>query len=646
MTIKFYWVVALLCVGLCSGVNSVASATSGATETRFAKWFGEHMVLQRDEPIVIWGEGLPGEKLTVHLGGQTRKAKVSKLGRWQVKFRPLPVGGPYTLEMETSEAAVALNNVMIGDVWLCSGQSNMAWQVKQSSGTRPWSGKPPKNIRLVTVPRDQTVTPQVEFNNPIQWQVATEESLESFSSVCAYFAQNLSAQSNIPLGLVNNSWGGSVAEAWVSQSGLKALRFVADDLALLNAYIESPVVAGKQYEEQWTAWWQAQNQPWQYDEVFHWKVVPQLGDWNDFGDPALEGHDGLVWYAKTFELTPSQAAQGATLKLGGIDEVDMTWMNGHFVGSQFGWGTPRVYELSKGILQPGRNRLVTNVLSTWGQAGLIGPPGALQLVLENGDSIALGDDWRYSKVPSRYGYPRSAPWHSINGMSTLYNAMVAPMANANIAGVLWYQGESNTGRASEYEALLSALMDDWRETFGNTTPFVVVQLPNFGADAPQPVNAGWASLRHAQSQAVRQNPRNGLVVTIDLGDDKDIHPKDKTKVGKRAADVVLAMRDQAKGPIQGIIPKSAKREGSVVRVSFEPASEALTVQHGPSPTMFELCDEQCHRVTARVEGNTVVLEAASVTDAKTVRYCWADAPKCKLYGQSGLPVSSFEVTIQ
>ncbi len=499
---------------------------------------------------------------------------------------------------------------------------------------------------MVTVARDQTVTPQSEFNNPIQWQLATAESLETFSSVCAYFAQNLSAQSNIPLGLVNSSWGGSVAEAWMSQNGLKTLTSATDDLTLLNAYIEDPVVANKLYEKQWIAWWQAQNQPWRYSEEFHWKAVPQLGDWNHFGDPALEGQDGLVWYAKTFELSASQVAQGATLKLGGIDEVDMTWVNGHFVGSQFGWGTPRVYTLPKGILQPGLNRLVVNVLSTYGQGGLVGPSEALQLILDNGESIALGDEWRYSKIPGRFGYPRSAPWHSINGMSTLYNAMIAPMAMVRLAGVLWYQGESNTGRASEYEALLTALMDDWRETFGKKTPFIVVQLPNFGDAAPQPVDANWARLRHAQAKAVRQNPLNGLVVTIDLGDDKDIHPTDKTKVGERAADVVLAMRGEAKGPTQGVWPKSAKREGMAVRVSFEPAGEVLTVKNGQSPTMFELCDEKCHRVAARVEGDSVLLDAASVTDAKTVRYCWADAPKCKLYGQFGLPVSSFELAIQ
>ena len=554
---------------------------AASTEPTFASVFGDHMVVQRGQPIKVWGQGNPGQKLTVRFAGQKRKAKVGKQGAWSVTFKPALAGGPYQLTATTKAgASIAVKDVLVGDVWLCSGQSNMAWPVSKTSGAKPWAGKAPSDVRLLSIPRTANVAPQNQLPEGTVWALATEQNLEAFSALCSLFSEQIKPEVNVPMGLIQSAWGGSQIEAWLSQKSLSAVEGFDDRLALLNQYQTDIKGAEQAYGKTWMTWWQNQTAPWQGEYAFNWLPMPHWGDWKAYGDPDLSQHHGLVWFETTFELTQAQAAKGAQIYLGGIDEVDLAWVNGHLVGTEFGWGTPREYPVAKSQLKTGKNTVVVNVLNTWGSGGMIGPGKDVRLVLGSGEAIPLAKGWRYSRVPSHYGYPPSAPWQSIKGLTTLKNAMVAPLYGLNIAGVIWYQGESNTGRANAYAPLLKGLIKDWREVFGKALPVIIVQLPNFGQDAPSASGSGWAQLRHAQWLAVKDDRFAGLVPTIDVGDPKDIHPTDKTAVAKRAAQVALSLPSKGQDTTDGIAPKHVAITAEYFALSFSPAGEALKVKGG------------------------------------------------------------------
>jgi sialate O-acetylesterase len=373
-----------------------------------------------------------------------------------------------------------------------------------------------------------------------------------------------------------------------------------------------------------------------------------MQDWKNFGDAALGDHDGMLWFRKSFELTAEQAQQGAALSLGGIDEVDVTWINGRLIGTEFGWGTERTYEVPDGVLQAGQNSVVLNVLSTWGSGGMLGPQQDVQLTFADGDARSLGDGWQYQRVPAEFGLPPRAPWESIGGLAGLFNAMVAPLEGLRLAGALWYQGESNAGDAAPYADLLTAMIADWRRRFGGSLAFLVVQLPNFGELPSAPAESGWAAIRDAQRRVAVDDPQTGLVVTIDVGDRLDLHPPNKLIVGQRAADVAKALVFGGKELVDGLSPSRAVRRANEVMVEFAPKGETLAVVGDDKPVAFELCTDEPSRCTyanARLARNRIYLTAPNVDDATRVRHCWADAPICNLYGAPGLPVGSFEVAI-
>jgi sialate O-acetylesterase len=422
-------------------------------------------------------------------------------------------------------------------------------------------------------------------------------------------------------------------------------------LQLLEHYTVDARDATARFGASWEDWWRRRvstsELPWASDTT-RWNAVPAMRDWKTFGDGALADHDGMLWFRKSFDLTAEQARQKAMLSLGGIDEVDVTWINGRFIGTEFGWGTERTYAVPDGVLQTGQNSVVLNVLSTWGSGGMLGPQENIHLTFADGESRALGDGWQYQRVPLEFGLPPRAPWESIGGLAGLFNAMVAPLEGLRLAGALWYQGESNAGDAAPYADLLTAMIADWRRSFGGSLAFLVVQLPNFGDLPAGPVESGWAAIRDAQRRVAVDDPRSGLVVTVDVGDRLDLHPPNKLIVGQRAADVAKALVFEGKGLVDGLSPSRAVRRANEVIVEFAPKGETLAAVGDDKPVAFELCTDEPSRCTyanARLAGNRVYLTAPNVDRATRVRHCWADAPICNLHGASGLPVSSFEVAI-
>jgi sialate O-acetylesterase len=653
---------ATMALAAASAMTSTAAQAPGAgaavSSPLLASMFQDHAVLQRDRPIPIWGKAQPRDQLAVSINAGTVRARADASGRWRALLPAMPAGGPYTLEVRTqSGASQSVSDLLVGDVWLCSGQSNMELPVSRTlNAAREISGSSSKSIRILTVAHASSPVPLEEFSAPVAWQAAEPATIGDFSAACYYFARELQKSESVPMGLIHSSFGGSSIEPWLSEAGLRALGGFDERLDLLRLYARDSNAGNEGMADLWMAWWRARapagSAPWKaaVDDPRDWHDVPEpMRDWKTWGLPELANHDGMVWFRRTVVLTPEQAAQAATLSLGAIDEVDETWVNDHAIANSFGWGTERTYPLPAGVLRAGENAIVVNVLSTWDAGGMYGPPGHMALRFANGGSVALGGQWRYQFVPESMGYPPRAPWESIGGLSSLHNAMIAPIEPYGLRGVLWYQGESNAGDPGHYQALLSGLMADWRRKFGAELPFLIVELPNFGAPPPAPAASGWASLREAQRRAVASDSHAALVVTIDVGDRHELHPPNKQEVGRRLA---LAARRLVYGeavPASGPVPLAARRDNARVVVTFDDVEGALVAYSAKRPMGFELCGADqgsCRFVDSVIESPRVLLDPADMAAPTRVRFCWGDAPICNLYDQSGLPAGPFEVPIQ
>jgi len=514
-------------------------------------------------------------------------------------------------------------------------------------------------IRLLSVAHADSPAPLGTFSTPVAWRAAAPDTVRDFSGACFYFARELQKTIPVPMGLIHASWGGSNIEAWISARGLETMGGYSEQTELLRLYAHDRPAAVARLGEAWEAWWRAHvptpagEEPWRASGDDGWAgVPPALGNWKAWGVPDLANFDGMVWFRRHVTLTAAQAAQPATLTLGGIDEVDQTWLNGRPIGNTFGWGTPRSYELPPDTLHEGDNLIVVNVLSTWDKGGMLGPPDAITLRHDDGTAIALGSGWHYKSVPAGVGIPPRGPWHAIGGFTTLYNAMIAPIGAYGLRGALWYQGESNTAEPDAYEGLLAGLMADWRGTFGSELPVLVVQLPNFGPAPTAPVESGWARVRDAQRRAVAADRHAGLAVTIDIGDRNELHPPNKQDIGRRLAraarHVVYSEAVSASGPVV----LTARREADGVVVTFGDVEGRLVAYSASQPTAFELCGPEqpsCRFVSAAIEGNRVVLHGddhAQGFTATRVRYCWGAGPICTLYDESGLPAGPFELPIE
>jgi sialate O-acetylesterase len=621
--------------------------------------FQDHAVLQRDRPIPIWGDARPGERVTVSLGGRSVEAVAGPSGRWEATLPALVAGGPFSLvALSASGSRATADDVMVGDVWLCSGQSNMAWPVRLTLNAENEIRQATNgSIRVLTVGRAASPTPLERPPAPLTWQVASPDTVKDFSAACYYFARELRKTVPVPMGLINSSWGGANIEAWIGGSGLKAVGGFDEHLDLLELYAKDPAAATTRLGRAWEQWWRgrapqgAQGEPWRSVDEEGWSdVPPAMTDWKTWGVKQLENLNGMVWFRRRFELTAAQAAQPAVLALGAIDELDQTWVNGEPAGNSFGWATPREYQLPAGRLREGPNLVVVNVFSAWDKGGMFGPADAMALRLQDGTVVPLGGSWRYRAVPPAVGLPPRGPWHSIGGLTTLHNAMIAPLAPYGLRGVLWYQGESNADAPDRYRELLGGLMADWRRLFGQDLPLLVVQLPNFGPAPTAPVDNGWARVREAQRLAVAGDARSGLVVTIDIGDRQELHPPNKQEVGRRLAHaarhVVYGETISPSGPV----PLSVRRYGSRVVVGFRGVEGKLLAYSSNQPIGFEVCgadQASCRFVSAAIQGNTAQLDVGSAAAPPTrVRYCWGAGPVCTLYDESGLPAGPFELEVE
>ncbi len=622
--------------------------------------FGNHQVLQQQMEIPVWGTAKPGGKVTVKLHNQEKTTLVQPDGTWQVNLDPMNAGGPYELAV-VGENTIRLSNVMIGEVYVCSGQSNMEWSLSKAvNAEQEIENADYPNIRLFRVQRNISKVP-IDSIITDGWQVCSPKTAAEFSAVGYFFGRYLQRELSVPVGLIHTSWGGTPAEAWTSTEALKTLPDFSVMIAELekNAATEEEMV--RQYEKA-VAEWEVQIEKWkesleQSDPGLHgdrkkW-YDPDLddADWNTMEVPKLwesagiAGFDGVMWFRKHVDIPDSWQEKDLTIKLGPIDDIDITWFNGDKIGSTEEYDAPRNYGIPASIVTTGSNVIAVRVLDHGGGGGFWGASTQMVLSNNNGDSLLLAGDWKYhlaadgGEIPERPVSP-IRPHHR---PGVLYNAMIHPLLPYRIRGAIWYQGESNASRAYQYRSLFKTMIMDWREKWGQGDfPFFFVQLANFHAVNETPVESDWAELREAQTMALAL-PNTGMAVIIDIGEADDIHPRNKQDVGKRLALNALAKVYGRNIVCSGPLYKSHKVENGKIRILFEHVGSGLSAKDGNRLKGFTIADadKKFHRADAVIDGNTVVVSGPEVEQPLAVRYAWADNPVCNLYNAEGLPASPF-----
>jgi len=619
-----------------------------------ASIFQDHVVLQRDRPVAIWGKG-DGSPVTVTLDGNAYPASLDKQGNWRATLPAMPAGGPHSITVATANGlSQTIGDVLIGDVWLCSGQSNMEFHVSQglNMAAEISSANDPQ-MRLLMVARDTGKTPQTEFKTPVHWDVVTPQTVGDFSAACYFMARDLRQSEKVPFGLIDASWGGTPIDAWRSAASMSDDSVTQDQRALLDTYRKNPATAGRIWGERWGSWWRgwshdvAGKEPWQANPPGEWKTVPKFVNWEGWDLPELADYNGYVWYRTDVTLTAAQAAKPATLAFGAVDDTDVTFINGIGVGTTTSYNGLRAYPIAKGMLHAGANHIAIAALDTGGGGGLSGTADQFAIRFGDGTSIPLPDaaQWRYRVVPGPADPPH-APWENNVDFASIYNGMIAPLGGVGLRGVAWYQGEADAGTPNDYADKLASMMKGWRTQFGNSKlPFLIVQLAGYGPRNDVPRESGFATIRDQQRRAVAADPDSALVAAFDLGEVNDIHPANKQDVGHRLARAARALTYGGAGPASGPQATAPARSGSTVTIDF---GQPLVTYSASQPIGFELCGAaqgSCRFVSATLNGSVVSLDAGG-GPAERVRYCWGDSPICNLYGKSGLPAGPFELPVR
>lgn len=627
-------------------ILTLALSSALAAEPFLSPVFTDNMVLQRDQPDAIWGWTQPGAAVKVSISGKTAEAKAAADGKWKATLPPLPAGGPFELKVEGPET-VTLQNVLVGDVWICSGQSNMEWPVASSTNAQAEIAAAdfPK-IRHIFIPHVTSATPQTTVTNE-GWKVSSPQTAGGFTAVGFYFGRYLQQQlDGVPIGLIHSSWGGTIAEAWTSKEALTPLQDFNQAMEALAQ--QANPAAGKTTPQE--AWY-AKNDPdaaaWSSADFADssWPELAQPLQWTGSNVPDLANLDGIAWFRRSFEVPAAAVGKDAVVHLGGIDDEDTVWVNGKQIGTTDGFMKHRVYPVPAGLLKAGRNSIAVRVLDNNGGGGMTGPADVMRVEVKDQSAIPLTGPWHYkiganlSKVPP---YPKRAGSNP-NIPTVLYNAMIEPLVPYGIKGAIWYQGESNADRAAQYRKLLPTMIGDWRQRFGQGDfPFYIVQLANFQAQNPQPGESNWAELREAQAMTAKNVKNSGQAVIIDIGEAADIHPKNKQDVGKRLALQALAKTYGKQVVAAGPEFKEVKKEGGAMRVSFTSVGGGL-VAKGEAVKGFAIAGEDRKFVwaDAKIDGDAVVVSSPQVPAPVAVRYAWANNPEATLFNKEGLPAGPF-----
>ena len=633
---------------------SVLATQTALADVRLPKVFGSHMVLQRRKPVPVWGRADAGEKITVTLANQTKTAKAGKDGRWRVSLDPMEAGGPFQMVVTGKRNAVTFDDVLAGEVWICSGQSNMEWPLRSATNgkTEAKTANYPQ-IRQLAVSKAMSLTPVSDIEG--EWTVCNPATAPDYTAVGYFFAKQLQQELNVPIGLINTSWGGTHSETWTSRDALNRdedLRTVAEKLPGTYAQV---VQSGKGrirtllQTQQGGLPTAAEARTWAAADLntSQWKTMNAPGDWEWGGLPTL---DGTVWFRREVMLPETGSVKNVTLHIGSVDDDDSTYVNGQLVGSAKGL-RPRAYTLPDGLLKPGRNVIAVCVTDKGNRGGLMGEPEQLRLSGDNVD-LPLAGSWQYRVADVNTSSYNPGP----NTYATqLFNAMLNPLVPYAVAGAIWYQGESNAGRAYQYRRTFPLMIQDWRQHWGEDFPFLFVQLASFNAaNGDSRRGSSWAELREAQTMTL-QLPNTGMAVTSDIGEATDIHPKNKQDVGNRLAAEAMRVAYQKSDVKIGESSRGESSRGPVLEKMTPDNNQAVLVFRNADDGLlvkdrygylkgFEVAgaDQKFYYARAEIKGNSVVVQCDSVVAPVAVRYGWADNNgEVNLYNKQGFPAGPF-----
>ena len=631
-------------MAIAPGTRVVAQSNPSASPLPFVSpIFGDNMVLQRGKPDSIWGWSDPGDTIRVQIGEQSATAKAGADGRWQLKIQPPPPGGPYAVKI-TGHQSVELQNVMVGDVWLCGGQSNMALALRfTKNADEEIKAANYPDIRFFTLPTHAAYrrTESLQGN----WRSVSPDTASAISAVAYYFARKIQQEIHVPIGLVVDAVGGSPAEAWASASALRPLHDFDIPLAELDRLKAEEAPEYGNYISHWYDQYDVgQKNTWAAADLddSSWKSVDLIRGFTELGVPDTPS---VVWFRKEVTLPDPLPAGRAMFYLGQIERMDTVYVNGKSVGASAWVENPRVYPAAA-ALKPGRNIIAIRVLKTKPDGGFLSKPEDLRLVLGDKTSIPLAGQWRAKlSLDARPPQPMPIGYENWPVMPTvLYEGMLAPVAPLSITGAIWYQGEQNSPRGFQYRKILPAMIADWRALFGQGDfPFYIVGLPAFTKRSPVPVEGDdWTETRESQAIAASTVPNSCLAVTIDTGEADNIHPKEKQPVGERLALCALAKHYGKDVVYSGPTLASVERLTGSIRLRFAHTDGGLIIK-GNKLEEFAVAGDDRKWVWAdtRIEGDTVVVSSPAVPRPTQVRYAWQSNPAATLFNGAGLPAVPF-----
>lgn len=635
-------------------------SVAAEAQVKLPPLFSDNMVLQQQTEAPIWGSARPGKTVEITTSWDRKEytVKADGQGRWKTEVATPEAGGPYRITISDGQRTT-LENVMIGEVWICSGQSNMEMPIEGWGRVKNYEQekKDAENypdIRFLTVEKTTNTTPADELKVVGNgWQVCSAKAVADFSAVGYFFGRDIHKYRNVPVGLISAAWGGTIIEAWTSKEALSTMPSMQKRLAALSELPVSKEEREKKYRSDMDEWKRKLEK---IDKGFSDGKPAWAGsgfddrDWQTMKIPGLiqeqyrVNFNGAVWFRKSITLPDNWVEKDLTLNIGTVDDLDFTYFNGVQVGHTEGWTVSRSYKIPKELVKDRKAVIAVRVIDTGGTGGINGKPENVSLRLSESEAIQLAGDWKY-KVSLDIRDAAPVPINTANEPNVpgiLFNAMLNPLIPYGIKGAIWYQGENNVEHAYSYRELLPLMIADWRSRWGYDYPFYFVQLANFTARQTTPEESSWAELREAQTRTLHVE-NTGMAVTVDIGEASDIHPKNKQEVGRRLA---LAARAQTYGEniaYSGPLYDGYRIEGNKIRIYFRHTDGGLKTNDEASLKGFTVAgaDHKFHWANAVIDGKSVVVSSAEVTLPFAVRYAWANNPEGNLCNGAGLPASPF-----
>lgn len=633
---------------IAAGAMLAAVAFVCQAQVKLPQVWTDHMVLQRHAPIKVWGWASAGEQVKVTLAAQSRAIKADKNGKWMVALPAMEAGGPFVMTIEGSNK-ITLSDVLIGDVWICGGQSNMQWRIDQTGYEEKDSAFiETAPVRLFTVHFDTDYLPREDLKGT-GWKTLTRQQINAFSAVAYHFGKYLAQKLDVPVGLISDNLGATNIETWMSNEALLAFPQFKEQIGPIVKRNKNFAALRADFEKMKPAWFNKYyykgtgiDQQWFKPEtdLADWKPIKACGNtWEN--EPDLKDHDGAVWFRTTFDLPENHTGQTFHIGLLQIDDYDIAWVNGVKVGENYGNHNHHGYNVPISVLKPKGNVLVIRVFDAGGIGGFT-------TSWFWGNSILWGN-WLYKKGdaidPAKFPMPVVPNASPFSTPAVLYNANIAPLTPMRIKGVIWYQGEGNADRAYEYRELFPAMIKDWRKQWQQGDfPFLFVQLANYGEESAEPQDSNWAELREAQAMTLSL-PNTGMATAVDVGDAGDIHPRNKEAVGRRLG--MAAMKTAYGKDVTSSGPSFARmrEDGGRVIIEYNNLGGGLTSKDKYGYVRgFQVAgaDQKFHWAQAFIEGDHVVVACRQVAKPVAVRYAWDNNPgPLDLYNREGLPALPF-----